>query len=116
MDANIVLYLLGGNTTLAELLEGKKGYLSVITELELIGYPNVTEGELSRIQDFISGCEVVPVTAAIRKLYMNLRHRYKLKLGNAAAAATALYLGLPFVTADKGFRKVEELELMLFAP
>ncbi len=38
LDANIVLYLLSGNDKgLADFLEPQQGYLSVVTELELIG-------------------------------------------------------------------------------
>ena len=34
LDTNIILYLLNGDQTLADLLDGKKLYISVITELE----------------------------------------------------------------------------------
>ena len=40
LDTNIVLYLLAGDKTVAEFLQDKQGYVSVITELELIGYPD----------------------------------------------------------------------------
>ena len=45
MDTNIVLYLLSGDKTLANFLQDKQGYVSVITELELIGYPDITTRE-----------------------------------------------------------------------
>ena len=38
LDTNIILYLLNGDQTLAELLNGKQLYISVITELELLAY------------------------------------------------------------------------------
>ncbi len=42
LDTNIVLYLLAGDETLAEFLQDKKGYVSVITELELLGFQGIT--------------------------------------------------------------------------
>ena len=38
IDTNIVLYLLNGDQTLAELLHEKQLYISFITELELLAY------------------------------------------------------------------------------
>ena len=42
LDTNIILYLLNGDETLAELLNQKQLYISVITELELLAYKNIT--------------------------------------------------------------------------
>ena len=38
LDTNILLYLLAGDETIAELLNGKQFYISFITQLELLGY------------------------------------------------------------------------------
>ncbi|MEO9070494.1 MAG: hypothetical protein ABI261_05635 [Ginsengibacter sp.] len=45
IDTNIVLYLLRGNDTLGEMLQGKNPYLSFMTELELIGFPDIAKKE-----------------------------------------------------------------------
>lgn len=37
LDTNVILYLLGGDETLAIFLDKKQLYISVITELELLG-------------------------------------------------------------------------------
>jgi len=42
LDTNIVLYLLNGDETLAELLNEKQLYISVITELELLAFKGIT--------------------------------------------------------------------------
>lgn len=54
LDTNIVLYLLSGDQTIGEFLEGKQGYLSIITELELIGYPDIEEAEAGSDQGIFS--------------------------------------------------------------
>ena len=45
LDTNIVLYLLNGDQTLATLLNNKQVYISIITELELLGYNGLTNEE-----------------------------------------------------------------------
>ena len=39
----------------------------------------------------------------------------KSPISDAAAAATAIYLDLPFMSADKGFNKVKELQFTLYS-
>jgi len=38
IDTNICVYLLNGDTVLAELLQGQNLYISIITEMELYAY------------------------------------------------------------------------------
>lgn len=116
LDTNIVLYLLNGDPTLTEFLEEKEGYVSVITELELIGYPAMEAAEQAQVKGFLAGCSIIDINEEIKTLYADLRKRYRLKLGDAMAAATAIYLDLPFMSADKAFSKVVELQMMLYTP
>ncbi len=114
LDTDIVLYLLSGDKTLADFLQDKQGYVSVITELELIGYPDITIRESQRIKNFLDDCTLVEINDEIKSIYVHLRKQYRLKLGDATAAATAIYLDLPFMTADRDFSKVAELQLTLY--
>lgn len=116
LDTNIVLYLLRGDDTLADFLDGEQGYVSVITELELLGYPNISEAELTQVKGFLASCTIEGISEEIKTLYAYLRRRYRLKLGDAVVAATAIALDLPFMTADKDFEKVVELRLMRYSP
>ena len=45
-----------------------------------------------------------------------LRRIYKTKLPDAIIAATAMVHGLPLITADVGFKKIEGLRLELLIP
>ncbi len=111
LDTNIVLYLLSGDKTLANFLQDKQGYVSVITELELIGYPDIAARESQRIKNFLDDCTIIEINDEIKSIYVNLRKQYRLKLGDATAAATAIFLDLPFMSADRDFSKVTELQL-----
>jgi len=56
LDTNTVLYLLGGKISTDFLPEGVY-YISFITELELLSYPNISETESNTIQQFINGID-----------------------------------------------------------
>ncbi len=71
VDTNIAIFLLNGDRDLAEILIGKK-------------------------------------------LFVSLKRSYKIKLPDSINAATALYLDLPLMTADRGFSRIEELNLMIY--
>ena len=114
VDTNIILYLLNGSKTLAELLNGKQFYISVITELELLAYKDITAQEGKVINDFISECKIISINNAIKQETINIRKKYSIKLPDSIIIATATYLDLPIITSDKGFKKVDELTLIYF--
>lgn len=113
-DTNILLYLLKGNSTVQEFLQGKTVYISFVTELELLGFKQLTPEEDQQIQNLLADCVVVPLTAAIKKNYVQLRKTSPLKLADAIIAATAFALELPLISADKQFKKVTDLRLISY--
>ena len=114
LDTNIILYLLNGDETLAELLNQKQFYISVITELELLAYKGITEEEQEVIENFVSQCKVITINGAIKKETIRIRKTYNTKLPDSIIIATALYLDLPLITSDIEFKKVEELTLIQY--
>lgn len=116
VDTNIVLYVLGGNKKLAKILDAKELYISMITELELLGYKDISEKDKLIIQKFINDCFVVDVNQSIKKYTVEIKQRISIKLPNAIIASTAKFLQIPLITADKGFEKIEDIELILFNP
>jgi predicted nucleic acid-binding protein len=114
LDTNIILYLLDGDETLAELLNGKQLYISVITELELLAYKGITAKEEKIINEFVSQCKTITINNAVKQETIRVRKTYKTKLPDSIIIATALYLDLPLITSDVEFKKVEELGLILY--
>lgn len=112
LDTNIILYLLNGDETLAEFLNGKQFYISVITELELLAYKGITEQEEKVILDFISQCKIINITSVVKQETIRIRKAYNTKLPDSIIIATALYLDLPLITADIDFKQVNELILI----
>lgn len=114
LDTNIILYLLDGDETLAEFLNGKQLYISVITELELLAYKGITAKEEKIITEFINQCKTITINNNIKQETIRIRKTYNTKLPDSIIIATALYLDLPLITADVEFKKVEELTLIQY--
>ena len=112
LDTNIILYLLNGDKTLAELLNNKQLYISVITELELLAYKGITASEEKIINDFVAQCKTININNAIQQETIRLRKIYNTKLPDSIIIATALYLDLPLITSDVEFKKVDELMMI----
>jgi predicted nucleic acid-binding protein len=114
LDTNIILYLLNGDQTLAELLNGNQLYISVITELELLAYKGITAKEEKVINEFVSQCKTITINSAVKQETIRIRKTYNTKLPDSIIIATALYLDFPLITSDIEFKKVEELTLVLY--
>lgn len=52
LDTNIILYFMAGDKTLIPFFEDHSLHISVITEIELLGYKNLTEENRREIKNF----------------------------------------------------------------
>jgi predicted nucleic acid-binding protein len=114
LDTNIILYYLRGDQTLTPLLEENRLYISIITEIELLGYNKFNTDELKSVHSFIDYCRSVNISDDIKNIAIEMRRNEKLRLPDAIIFATSLALDIPFITADKDFEKVQRGELILY--
>lgn len=114
IDTNIAIYLLGGDSSLAEILNKKRLYISFVTQLELLGFSGISDEEVKQIEYMLDNCVVIDINNIIKSEVIRLRRSYSLKLPDCIIAATAIYLDLPIITSDKNFQRIEELILMLY--
>ena len=113
-DTNIVLYLLSGDETVANLLNDRQVYLSFISELELLSYKHLTDKENKRIEEFLSVCHIIDINDRIKENSIHIKRKYGLKLPDSIIAGTAMFLDFPLITADSDFVKIKELEQLLY--
>ena len=114
LDTNIVLYLLGGDSTLIPILEGKNLYISFITQLELLSYQGLTEKDYKKISEFINECTIIDITEGIKEIAIKLRKQYSLKLPDALIIGTATWLSIPVISADHDFSKAIEADVIIY--
>jgi predicted nucleic acid-binding protein len=112
-DTNPLIYLLDGNSQVAELLDEKQVWVSVISELELFGKRGLSKDEIAEINHLLDNCFIAELSPQIKKIVKELIQKYNIKLPDAIIAATALYLDMPLLTADKEFNRLPNLKLIL---
>ena len=114
LDTNTVLYVLNGDETLSDFLFEKKLYISVITEIELLSYKHLTAKEKQQIKDFIKEFVTINISDKVKHLTIELKRRSNMKLPDSIIAGTAMALQIPFVTSDKQFRTIGDLNLIFY--
>lgn len=114
LDTNILLYLLSGEDTLAVLLDGKSTYVSFITELELFGFGPLKAKEKAGIAKALEQCTIIDINSGIKQKTIEIRQASGMALPDCIIAATAVYLDIPLITADRGFKKVKSLDIILY--
>ena len=114
LDTNAVLYILGGDETLSDFLFGKELYISIISELELLSFKTISIKEEKQILSFLEELTIINISEKIKTLAIELRKSSNLKMPDSIIAATAIALQLPFVTSDKQFQTIPQLNLVYY--
>ena len=114
-DTNALIYLLNGNSCMLPFLNKNLAF-SVISEMELLSFSEITEEEENNIKALLNDCEEISLLKDVKDKAIELRKKYKTKLPDAIVAASAIVNNLPLITADKGFNQIQELNLQLIVP
>lgn len=116
-DSNILIYHLRGSLNqhgsdlILEGLNGEGAY-SIISKIELLGF-NQTSAEEQQARLFLSGLQELELTSNIAEQTIQLRKSYKIKLPDAAIAATALIHQLTLITRNTSdFLKIAGLDII----
>ena len=111
-DTNFLIYLHEGNKIIQPFLEYDFG-VSFISEIELLGFRGLSKSEETKLKSLIGDCFLIDWNSKIKEQTILLKREYAIKLPDAIIAATCLVYEIPLVTADKGFSKITELDLVL---
>ena len=113
LDTNAVLYILNGDETLANFLFEKELYLSIISEMELLSYKNITEEDKQAIDNFLRDFIIININENIKINTIEVKKTSSMKLPDSIIAATAISLKLPLITSDKHFKKCQAFKSRL---
>jgi predicted nucleic acid-binding protein len=118
LDTNILIYILQGHQGVRELVEESIWHISFISEMELLMKPNITLEESISIKALLAECHIIEMNQAIKEQAIQNNQDYRLKLADSIILASAQTFGIPFITADIEFRKVESpnQDILLFRP
>ena len=111
-DTNAFIYFIGGDSRLSP-YSYSTIYISEFTEIELKGRFNITNAELEQLDKIFEDIVILTFNNEIKERAIKLRHKKKLKLPDALIVATAMWIDLPFITADKDFKNISGLKLIM---
>jgi len=106
VDTNFLIYLLNGNASVKPYLNNNF-FLSEITEMELLGVKDIPQLALKTRAALIDNCFLVNFNSDIKEIAIRIKQRATIKLPDAIIAASALYMGMPLISADKDLARVE---------
>ena len=117
LDTNAVIYYVKEESNVVSVIEdiytkNVPVYVSVITEAELFGFPQLSDEEAERIEKFLHTVSIIPMDSQIARLTGTIRKKYQLSIADSVIAATALFTSTRLLTRNVGdFKKVPELHI-----
>ena len=117
LDTNAIIYYVQEESHVVSVIEdiytkNVPVYVSVITEAELFGFPQLSDEEAERIEKFLHTVSIIPMDSQIARLAGTIRKKYQLKIAESVIAATTLFTGTRLLTRNVGdFKKVPELQI-----
>ena len=116
LDTNIVIYFLEGRRHVVDLIQGESLFISFITEIELLSWNNLSSQDENLILKFISSCQILEYTVALKHTVIEFRKQYNLRLADSIIAATVHQQNMNLMSADSSFNKIEEIDFFLIKP
>lgn len=110
LDTNAIINLLRDENATFK-FKDKKGvyFVSIITEMELLSFKDLTKEEESKIKKLLPGSCIININKAIKKKAVALRKKKKIKLPDAVICATAMVKNLTLVSDDDRFFFLTEI-------
>ena len=112
LDTNIIVYALKGLADVKPYFVTTP-FISFVTEMEILGVKDVSETEIIAREAAIEFCTILPLSNKTKYTAISIKRKIKVPLPDAIIAATAIEEGLTLVTADKGFKRIKDLQLIL---
>lgn len=113
VDTNVLINLVEGKGDLVDKLKGNRLFVSVITEMELLGWYKITDVQKKLFVALLLECKVVDFSMEIKSIAIAIKQNQRVKLPDAIIAATSVYLEIPLMTFDADFQKIKDLNLLL---
>lgn len=118
VDTNVIIDFFKGNLpessqlVLANLINNKIK-ISVISKIELLGFPNASKKEIALLYEFCDEAKIYQLDDAVISATIQLRQKHKIRLPDSIIAATALTNNLKLITHNlSDFKGIPNLILL----
>lgn len=104
-DTNAVIYFINSSFDINNI----NIFISVISEIELLSYPKITQGEENKIRYFLNNnVNIINLDENIKNETISIRKNFYIKIPDAIIIATAKVNNLNILTQDEGILKFNE--------
>ena len=101
LDSNILIYLSRGQIGIIEIIQNyNKLFISVITKMEVLGFPFKSDNERKQTEKIVSLFEVIHTNNEIAEAVIQFRKKKKIKIPDAIILATAKSIKASILTAN----------------
>ena len=114
LDSNLIIYASRPvHSALRTFIARQVPFVSAVSKVETLGYPDLTEEEKQFLEAFFDAAEMLPVSQPVITQTIQLRQQRRMSLGDALIGGTALSRDLRLATHNtEDFAWVEELEII----
>ena len=114
LDSNLIIYASRpAHSALRTFIARQVPFVSAVSKVETLGYPDLTEEEKQFLEAFFDAAEMLPVSQPVITQTIQLRQQRRMSLGDALIGGTALSRDLRLATHNtEDFAWVEELEII----
>lgn len=104
-DTNAVIYFINSPFDINNI----NIFISVISEIELLSYPKITQGEENKIRYFLNNnVNIINLDENIKNETISIRKNFNIKIPDAIIIATAKVNNLSILTQDEDILKFNE--------
>lgn len=113
-DSNLLIYATRPeHEKLRHWLLAKLPKVSIISRVEILGYPKLQALEKAALSELLEALELIYLTPATYEIAIQLRQQRRISLGDALIAATCLENGFDLATNNTAdFREIEALAVL----
>jgi predicted nucleic acid-binding protein len=113
IDSNLIIYSAQSDYNyLRPLVEDNSNFISAISKVEVLGYHQLKPAHISYFENIFHVLQMIPLETPILDKAIELRQKYRLKLGDSLIAASALLFNLELQTRNiSDFTKIPDLKL-----
>jgi len=108
LDTNTIIYALQRQVTLPT----ADYSISIITEMELLSFPKLSQKEEKTIRKLLGYFDIIPLNDTIKEKAISFRRTLRLKLPDAIIVATAHINKAALVTSDKALHNVPNIKTL----
>lgn len=114
LDSNILIYAASEkHLELRDLLKNSESCCSIISQLEVLGYPKITEEQTKFFEAMFNIVDILPITEELIKQAISYRKKHNMSVGDAIIAATAkVFKATLYTNNEKDFKNIKDISIV----